>query len=281
MASKRIRITTGIGRVIDLRYTSNRYALVVAGLAAFATLFWRLTTTGDDAWFWAFRVSAGVFLAWALGRELDPDEPASAAVAPLTVLPLLLLGPPSIAGSVAVLLAARIIVRSTGLSPSWFDAFLLIGGSAYLGAQPEAWPAAGALILAVLGDRILYPSGPTRSLYTGGLMTLAASATAIMWADKLAWESPKVGEWIAVALVLISVVAAVLMVRPPTTRGDFRKEQLADTRVMAVRLGVGATLLAGLAYSGGSIIPGLSPLWAGIVAIPTASWVRKRVLRPM
>ncbi|MEE9183369.1 MAG: hypothetical protein V3U39_02695 [Acidimicrobiia bacterium] len=280
-SSKRPRITTGIARTIDLRDKSNRYALVVAGLAAIATLFWRLSTTGDDAWFWALRVLVGVFLAWALGRELDPDEPASAAMAPLVILPFFILGPPSISGSIAVLAAARIVVRTTGLSPSWFDGALLVGGSAYLGSQPENWPAAGALILAVFADRILYPSGPSRSLYTATLMTVAAVAAAAGWAGDLAREGPTVGEWIGGTIVLMAVVAALLMVRPPTARGDFRKEQLAENRVLAARLLVAAVLVAGLIYPGGPIAPALSPLWAGIIAIPTASWVRRHVLRPM
>lgn len=270
-----------MGRRLDLRYKSNRYAVVAAGLAAIATLFWRLSTTGDDAWFWAWRVLIGVFIAWAVSRELDPDEPASAVVAPLVALPFLLLGPPAIAASVAVLIAARITVRSTGLSPSWFDGVLLVGGSAYLGSQSEVWPAAGALVLAVYLDNVLYPSGPTRSLYTAVLMTVAAVGAGLAWADPPSWESPTVGEWIGAAAVLIGLAAALLMVRPPTSRGDFRKVQLAENRIVAARLMPGAILIAGLIYPGGPIIPALGPLWAGIIAIPAASWVRRRVLKPM
>ena len=79
----------------------------------------------------------------------------------------------------------------------------------------------------------------------------------------------------------MAVVAALLMVRPPTARGDFRKEQLAENRVLAARLLVAAVLIGGLIYPGGLIAPALSPLWAGIIAIPTASWVRRHVLRPI
>ena len=280
-SSNKYRITSGMGRHLDLRYKSNRYAIVAAPLAGLGTLFWRLSTSGSDPWFWAFRVSAGVFLAWALSRELDPDEPASALVAPLVVLPFLWLGPPSIASSGAVLVASRILVRSTGLSPSWFDGVLLVGGSAYLGARPETWPALGALIVVVFADRLMYPTGPDRSFYTGVLMCGAAVTGAIVWADVAARESPTVGEWVGAAVALLGVAAAVAMVRPPTARGDFRKEQLAETRVLAARILVGATLIAGIFYPGGIIIPSLSPLWAGVLGIPVASWARRRVLTPM
>ncbi|NIV30299.1 MAG: hypothetical protein GWN58_12640, partial [Anaerolineae bacterium] len=186
-----------------------------------------------------------------------------------------------VAASVAVLLASRIIVRSTGLSPSWFDGLVLVGGSAYLGSQPESWPAAGALVLAVYLDNVLYPSGPTRSLYTAVLMTVATVGAGLAWADPGSWESPTAGEWIGAGAVLIGLLAAVVMVRPPTSRGDFRKIQLTEGRVLAVRLLPGAVLVGGLIYPGGPIIPTLSPLWAGIIAIPAASWVRRRILKPM
>lgn len=282
MASRKTyRITTGMGRRLHLDEKSNRYAVVVAALAGLGTLFWRLSTTGSDAWFWAFRVLVGVFLAWAISRELDPDEPASAVVAPLVVLPFLILGPPSIAGVGAGLIAARVLVRTTGLSPSWFDGVLLVGGAAYLGARPENWPILGALIVAVLADRLLYPSGPDRSIVTGGLMSVAAVIGAIAWANAPAWESPTVGEWIGAAIALGGIAAAIVMVRPPTSRGDYRKEQLTEGRILGARVMTGLVLILGLLYPGGPTVPALSPLWAGVVAIPTAAWARRHVLKPM
>ena len=150
-----------------------------------------------------------------------------------------------------------------------------------MGSQPETWPAAGVLIVAVVADRLLYPSGPTRSLYTAMLMTISLGIVGVSWADASSWESPTLGEWIVGAVVLGAVAAAMQMVRPPTSRGDFRNVQLAENRVLAARLLVAVVLLAGLLYPGGPIIPVLSPLWAGVIAIPSASWVRRRVLRPM
>ena len=83
---------TGIGRLIDLRHRSNRYIVVATFVGGFGTLIWRWSNGLDDVLLWAFRAAAAVFLAWAIGRELDPDETMSAGVATVIVLPLLALG---------------------------------------------------------------------------------------------------------------------------------------------------------------------------------------------
>ncbi|MDH5374056.1 MAG: hypothetical protein OEX97_14020, partial [Acidimicrobiia bacterium] len=122
---------TSLARIVDPRLPSHRTALLVglasAGLAA-ATNF-----DNGPAWGHAFNASVGSFLGWALAREIDPDRPNSAALSgALTGTAIALLGPALLLPVTLVLVTARLLHRSTGLPPTLFDLFALIG-VAYIG----------------------------------------------------------------------------------------------------------------------------------------------------
>ncbi len=74
---------TSLDRAIDLRYGSNWYALLITIAAGVLMGFLGASVSliiSSAAW---------VFLTWALGRELDPDKPLTAAIASAGVLLLL------------------------------------------------------------------------------------------------------------------------------------------------------------------------------------------------
>ena len=90
---------TSLDRAIDLRYGSNWYALLIA-IAAGVLMGFLGASVG------LIGSSAGwVFLTWALGRELDPDKPATAAIASAGVLLLLGLNPEARAWAFSALCA--------------------------------------------------------------------------------------------------------------------------------------------------------------------------------
>ena len=267
-------IRSGIGRTLDVDHPSNRYVGVATVLAGLGTLSWRWFTDTDDIWLWSFRVAAAVFLAWAVAREIDPDDALPAGIATVVVVPLMALGPPSLTSAAALLIGARIAVRTTGISPHLIDGAVLTLGAAYLGAHPETWPALGTLILAVGTDRYAEPPGPDRTLWFSAAMTLAAVATALAFADPPGWTQPTIPEWVLLGVTAIAGFLAAVNTRPLVSQADYRDHTLSESRLRFGRVLILFTLVVGVVYLGGPIIPSLTPVWAAIIAVTVTHYWR-------
>ena len=275
MTSRRqFRIRTGLARVLDVEHKSNRYVAAVSVLGGFGTLVWRTASGAGDAWLWAFRMGAAMFLAWAIARELDPDDTLSAGVAALLVAPLLILGPPSLASAAAVLIASRIAVRTTGISPHLIDGVVLTVFAAYLGSQEQTWPALGVLVVAVGTDRYAHPPGPTRTLLFAATMTLAALVTAIFYADPTDWTQPTVAEWIVAGGAAVLAFLAIVNTRPPVSTADYHPGDLSETRLRFGRVLALFTLVVAMVYVGGPAVPDLTPLWAAVASVTAVHYFR-------
>lgn len=97
-------------RLFDLRLPSNRFVLIapvlaLVGVAAFGAGAPAPVPSGIEAGF-------TVLLSWALARELDPDEPASATVAAFAGLLILPTGTPSLGAVTTLLFAIRVVTRN-------------------------------------------------------------------------------------------------------------------------------------------------------------------------
>ena len=109
---------TTLGRPVDPRYPTNLAVVVLSPVVVVAGTIYRLVSGYAllEGVLWGIGAGLAVFLAWALGRELDPDHDLSAFVgAGLTVFGLLLTGLPSLLVLFWLLLALRVVNRSTGL----------------------------------------------------------------------------------------------------------------------------------------------------------------------
>ena len=110
-----------------------------------------------------------VFLAWALGRELDPDHDWSALIAELGTFALWFTLPSSAGLLFATLISVRLITRSTGRSPSRGDvifATLVVAGATALAVSSyDGWSDPGTVEWWLLGAGILSVPllGSTRS----------------------------------------------------------------------------------------------------------------------
>jgi len=130
MNQHRIYKLTSIGRPLDRSYATNRAVsrlMPLAGIAAGAASALR---GGSGAQITA-AVLAGVivvFGAWALARELAPDDNPTAFVSmALAFATLLLVESPSLLLLVATLLLVRIVNRSVGLAARISDSILVVG----------------------------------------------------------------------------------------------------------------------------------------------------------
>ncbi len=262
---------TSIGRAIDVRYASNRYILVASMLLAAAA--GAVTLVVGDTLAAAARAAllAGLaaFAAWALAREIDPDTTASAALAaPLAVLSLLV-GEPFLGAVFAVLLAGRIVGRTTGLPLRPTDGVLVVGLAVYVAAAPFGVVAVGGLALAAALDAAL-DAQPGWRRWLAPTVIGAGGTAAVVAGEWPGWTTPGIG---ALALVLAAVVGTLAMRRGAlTSTCDHTGEPIDPVRLRFTRV---ITLVVPLAYGvigGEAAIAGLAPVFAafagaGIAAI--------------
>jgi hypothetical protein len=117
---------TSLDRKIDLSYPSNRFALVVAVVAAGVSLFL------GGSWLIVASSAFLVFATWALGRELDPDHTLTAYLSSSIMVLLLAFYAPARAlafqafcATGVLVLIARAALGTTGRALTWMDQLLI------------------------------------------------------------------------------------------------------------------------------------------------------------
>ncbi len=212
-----------------------------------------------------------VFLAWAVARELDPDHPGAAVVAGFVAAGLwLALDRSALAEVVAVLLAARILVRSTGRPPSNVD-FLVCLGLAWFSGRTVAGLVAGLGLAYALARDVRLP-GPALK-HQRPVAFLVAAAVAIGAAMRLPDIDPA---WslLAILVVVVGIIAGLRTPEPvPRTSPDHGDEPIPRERVVAARRLVLIVAIFG-ALTGTAGVAHLLPVWAGIIAVPAYDFFR-------
>jgi hypothetical protein len=270
-----MRNFSALGRLIDIRYPSNLFVVAASVLGGASALGYLLITDGDDPLLWAFRTVAGVFLAWAIARELDPDHPVAAGVAALAGGAAVAMAAPEIGAMAGFLIASRIIVRTTGLSPHPWELVALVGFAGYLAASQAGWPAAAALIWAMWidGGHTHAPHPPAK------IAALVAAAVAIIVAVfTFPTDFALDRGWPATLVFLVGIGAAWISVNrleQPVSTCDHVDTPLSPHRLAQGRIVAGAGL--GLAAILTPLEPAAyAPLWAALVATALMSLASRR-----
>jgi hypothetical protein len=262
---------TGLGRPIDLRYPSNRFIVAVA-LISSAVAYASADGTALGA---AIAVGGSAFFGWAIAREIDPDRTLSAAIA----------GPASAAlgwwahtqetavslGTLYLLLVAvRVVIRTTGTPPTRLDLGLHLAIVAWLSAGPHAWLAALVMAVAVVRDTRLPDPAPAVNLKWGAAIGAVAALVAGVASVPMEWALP---DATGSALLVSGVIGTAVLVRPQsvTSLSDFGGRPLDPLRLAMARLtvGSGAVLVA--------VVGGAAGVWAvapAFVAIAATAAVR-------
>ncbi len=242
--------------------------LLISGISAAAA--WGLAPDGDGGRL-ALNAGVGSFLAWAIGRELDPDRPNAAAVAAvLAGIMIITVGEAMLFPTLLALLVVRVLHRSTGLPPTLFD-LIALPGAAYAGASSTiGWTAGLALAFAVARDHRLPDPAPRRQLAAAFLIASAATAGTLISGSPGDWTAPAVGQGIVLAVGILAGLS--LRIYEPRSAADHTGDLLIARRLQSARVGgIGVGLLAAAA-GGGAGIAALIPLWAAIVGV--AAWDR-------
>lgn len=256
---------TGLGRPIDPKLRSNRVA--VAGSVLAGTIYILSMWLGQEVpdFVGAVSVAMGVFLSWALVREIDPDNNGAAYLAMAGAGIVGILSPPAALVAGVLLLTTRILSGSVGSGLRSPDLLVLVAAAAYAGTQPVAWPIAGLLVFAVIRS----PHPMAKAAATS--MTVAALGSALIFVSDFTPAVPGLGTWI---VLLGLAVTGWRQIRFPHV------ESLSDAGTPISPTGVGLARLATLTaiVAGSLCMPetGLTDLGPAVAAFAVvALWPQR------
>ena len=243
---------SSLSRVVDPRYPSNR--LAIAGSAATAAIVSTTGLAGFDMGSGPLMAAVGVFLAWAIARELDPDHPVSAAIAiPLSFVLLFALGPASLLVSTGVLLGTRIAAGTVGTPLRPLDIGGTIVVSGLLGTDLIGATGVAAMVVGVLvGER-------RRARGIGIAIAAVATFTVVGIVSDIGrtWIAPGIVGLIVLVATVISVLA-VIPAAVPTSSTDRQTGSLLRWRVTVARAVAGLAVVAGFVLVGETGIAALA-----------------------
>jgi hypothetical protein len=263
-----MRPVTALGRVFDPRLPSNRFVLATVLVAGVLALILPETVVAGDRprLVSAVVVAAATGLAWTLGREIDPDHNATAALAAVaTGVFELAVGGVSLGATYAAMVTARIVARTTGAHATPIDLGAHVVVAGVLGAGTVTWPA-GALIGVgvVLTTRLPRPA-PATHLWWGAAIGAVALIVAGFLREPAAWTRPTPLLW---TLIGTGVIGAMLLGKAVevTSVGDYTGKPLQPERVTAARLLVLAGAIVISVAAGGVGVAASAAAWLCLLA---------------
>ena len=267
---------SSIARPIDPNYPTNRAILILMLFVIFASASFQVLSgiPPVQALIPGIRTGIYVFLAWALARELDPDNGLSAfAAAFLACVGLLYFPVPGMLPLALFLLLARILNRSTGLPAKSFDSVVILLLSSWVTLQ-ENW-IFGAIAAAAffLDSRLSEPK--RQQLFFAGIAALI-SAFALLRELKTGSLEGGVSEtailqeqglFLLILIPAIFFVPHILASHKMKSKGDLSGLPLDPKRVQAAQVTalLGAFALATL--EGWAGVELLIPLWSAVAGI--------------
>ena len=255
---------TAIGRHFDFRLMSNRIA-IGGSLVAFAALAIASFFLDDLTIVGAAFAAVGVFIGWAVSRELDPAMPSAATYAMALALGFAFWSLPGALVAGVTLIGIRLLVGSVGAPLTLVDAvsFVLIGGATMI--DPVGWMAAAMMAIWLwtapeVGDRRRLGQVSFAVGVAGGIAVGLVST----WG-----ESPFDSEITATAYVLAAVAGAAMLfsVRPvrQTAPTDVGGGSIDPIRIRFGRLAAGAACMWAAVIAGVDGFWQLGPIFAALL----------------
>ncbi len=256
---------TGIGRGLDPRNPTNLAIMGIFVLAgAVGTIAQFLSGVGLlESVGWGLVAGFAVFMGWALSREVDPDYPWSAFVAPFLALAgVLVYGQPALLFSLWVIIVLRVLNRTTGVPAKNMDQLSVLVFSLWLAYQ-GFWLAGLAAAVVFVLDAVL--SWPNRQQLV--YAALAALGTLGLVAFRPGLESDLL-DLGTLALGGISGLLFLLVIvnsRELRSTCDYAGSPLSPRRVQAAQgIALGIAVLTIMFYGQAGLLVSL-PLWAALL----------------
>jgi hypothetical protein len=265
----RLTDVSALARAVDPRYPTVRAILALAGVVVAGGFGFQLVQGSglQESLLWGVNAGLAVFLAWALGRELDPEHELSAFVgAGLSLAGLLLFGSPALLPLVWMLLALRMVNRTTGLPAKIQDSVGVLGLGLWL-EWHESWIYGMTTTLAFLLDSRLYPPHHRHLAFAGAALVGTVGLTATSGASRPEGWQELTLLWVVVAASLLFVLI-IPASRQVNASGDATGEPLRPARVQVAQVLALLTAISSAAWAGQAGVVQLFPLWAAMLGTP-------------
>ncbi|MGD8495584.1 MAG: hypothetical protein PVF05_05290 [Gemmatimonadales bacterium] len=267
---------SSIGRPLDPSYPTNRAVLFLMPIGAVLAGALSLVD-GAGVGTAALRALLGAFavlLPWALARELAPDDEIEGAFLALALgYGAWLWLDAALLPVVAALLFARMVVRSTGLAATGFDALAVTAVALFAAWRTGSpWPAAAGAVAFAL-DAVLVPRLARQWLFAGLCAAGAVGLVTAGLAPYLVPIQPGLVPRTAATVIMVGAIALIATTRSVAARGDATGEPLRTSRVRGGQMVALLTALA-VAASGTSGIEAGAVIWASFAGVAGPAFVR-------
>ncbi len=254
---------TGLGRSFDPRLRSHRLAF--SGVLLAAVVYTAIAVVDDRPLSGALMAGVIVFIAWAIGRELDPDRPTVAVWAMPVAFAALVYDMPSALASAIALIGIRVVAGTIGGRVTWLDVGVLALLGFAAGSEQVLWLVGLALAIWLL-------SAPeVGSLRYIALATLVAGLVVGAWmADAPAVEITQDAYLLAAfggAVMLLAMKPSVVISPTDAPSGDIDPDRVGLARKVA-----GAFLMWAAVMGGVAGFWMISPVLAALSATAFAKW---------
>lgn len=270
-----MRFRTHIGRPMNLTLTSNRLVIGLIVFAAIAALAVMVTSGITDVW----AAPVHTFLTWAFVREVDPDHDWTALGAGFFAGLWVIAGQEvmSALALLGVMVAARLVLNSTGRRPLPTDLIFLAMLASAIAFTPEGWIAGFGLALAIYVDERLAGLAKPSAVIAASLAALGASAVATL-TNAIPETLPDMRPLFALIVGVIALMAIMREPVEPLSITDSRDRRLLEVRRLhAARSLVGVVLFLAVLLMGLDSV-GLLPAVSGLV-LALAAGERDRMAR--
>ncbi len=267
---------SSIARPIDPNYPTNRAISILTLLVIFSSTGFQVLSgiLPVQALIPSIRAGIYVFLAWALARELDPDNELSAfAAAFLACVALLYFPVPGMLPLALFLLLTRILNRSAGLPAKSFDSLVILLLSSWVTLQ-ENWIFGAIAAAAFFLDSRL--SEPKKQQLFFAVTAALISAFALFRALKTGSLGGGISEaallqeqvlFLLITILAILFIPHILASHKIRSKGDVGGFPLDPKRVQAAQ---GTALLGAFALAaleGWAGVEPLIPLWSAVAGV--------------
>lgn len=262
-------------RPIDPESPWNRAVLAVTFVAGIIGAY--LTLAEDAETFLAIEAGGTAFLSWALARELDPDRQVPAVVLSVMGGAWALLGPATaILPFTALLMAARLVVGTTGRRPLGTDLAGLAVVATVVSFTPLGWVMGFGLAVAIYVDDRMADAPNRAALLASPAAAVGSSVVASL--SGAFRTMPTVDPVVVGALGVLALIAVLREPLEPVSFVDSRTKKF----IRRDRLQAGRVLAAILVFFGavvsGANAPAVVPMTL-VVATALASSEMERLQR--
>lgn len=247
-------------------------ASVVMALVSLAAHRWAV----GSAWGEPVTVGLATFLSWAIGREIDPDRVVIANLSCIAGGVLALVVPGVSAGAMyLVLVAIRVVVRTTGLAPRWTDLAAHLPIAVWLARSPSGWATGMALAFALGLDACRPPHAQRSQLWWSAATAVAVTITTTLSGALGDWTPPRTPLLILAVAGLVAT-RTIVSPEPVSSVGDLTGGPLDPSRLRLGRTMALVTVATTALVAGETGIEALAPVWAVLVTAGTLRLRRPR-----